>query len=166
MILESGGGLRLIDLGVVRLPRVEDFPAADIPGTPSYMAPELFAGQPGDELSDVYALGVTVYRAFSDHYPYGEIEPFSHPRFGKPAPLSRYRPDLPGWLEAMLERAVAVERKERMADAIEFAMELENGLERGEPVSLRRVPLYDRNPVRFWQIVSVALGLTLLLTNL
>ena len=166
VILESGGGLRLIDLGVVRLPRVEDFPAADIPGTPSYMAPELFAGQPGDELSDVYALGVTVYRAFSNHYPYGEIEPFSHPRFGKPAPLSRYRPDLPGWLEAVLERAVAVERRERTADAIEFAMELENGLERGEPVSPRRVPLYDRNPVRFWQIVSVALVLTLLLTNI
>ena len=53
-----------------------------------------------------------------------------------------------------------------MADAIEFAMELENGLERGEPVSPRRVPLYDRNPVRFWQIVSVALALTVLLTNL
>jgi serine/threonine protein phosphatase PrpC len=166
VILESGGGLRLIDLGVVRLPRVEDFPASDIPGTPSYMAPELFAGQPGDELSDVYSLGVTVYRAFSNHYPYGEIEPFSHPRFGRPAPLSRYRPDLPGWLEAVLERAVAVERRERMADAIEFALELENGLERGEPVSPRRVPLYDRNPVRFWQIVSVALVLTLLLTNI
>jgi serine/threonine protein phosphatase PrpC len=166
VILEAGGGLRLIDLGVVRLPRVEDFPTADIPGTPSYMAPELFAGQPGDELSDVYALGVTVYRTFSDHYPYGEVEPFSRPRFGRPAPLSRYRPDLPGWLDALLERTVAVERKDRTADAIEFAMELESGLARGEPVSLRRVPLYDRNPVRFWQIVSVALGLTLLLTNL
>lgn len=166
VILESSGGLRLIDLGVVRLPRVEDFPAPDTPGTPSYMAPELFAGQPGDELSDVYALGVTVYRAFTDRYPYGEIEPFSHPRFGKPVPLSRYRPDLPGWLEAMLERAVAADRKERMADAIEFAMELENGLERGEPVSPRRVPFYERDPVRFWQIVSAMLALTLLLTNL
>ncbi|WP_158046014.1 bifunctional protein-serine/threonine kinase/phosphatase [Skermanella pratensis] len=166
VILESGGGLRLIDLGVVRLPRVEDFPAADIPGTPSYMAPELFGGQGGDELSDVYALGVTVYRAFGDHCPYGEIEPFSRPRYGKPVPLSRYRPDLPGWLDAVLERAVAVERRDRIADAIELASELESGLARGGPVSLRKPPLYDRDPVRFWQVVSLILGLTLLFSSL
>ncbi|QQP93150.1 bifunctional protein-serine/threonine kinase/phosphatase (plasmid) [Skermanella sp. TT6] len=166
VILEPRGGLRLIDLGVVRLPRIEDFPAADIPGTPSYMAPELLAGQAGDELSDVYALGITVYRAFSNHYPYGEVEPFSRPRFGKPAPLSRYRPDLPGWLDAVLDRAVAVDRRDRVADAIEFASELESGLARGSPVSLRKPPLYDRNPVRFWQTVSLVLALTLLFSAL
>ena len=81
VLLERGGGLRLIDLGVVRLPMLEDFPTGDIPGTPSYMAPELFDGQPGDEFSDQYALGATLYRMFSGRYPYGEIEPFSRPRF-------------------------------------------------------------------------------------
>ncbi|EWY36175.1 hypothetical protein N825_29410 [Skermanella stibiiresistens SB22] len=166
VILESGGGLRLIDLGVVRLPRIEEFPTADIPGTPSYMAPELLAGESGDEASDVYALGVTVYRMFCDRYPYGEIEPFSRPRFGKPTPLSRHRPDLPGWLDAVLERAVAVERGERIADAIELAAELENGLSRGGPVSLRKPTLYERDPVRFWQVFSVILGLTLLVSHL
>jgi serine/threonine protein kinase len=44
VLLLKDGGLRLIDLGVARLPQLEDFPAEDIPGTPSYMAPELFAG--------------------------------------------------------------------------------------------------------------------------
>ena len=73
------------------MPLLEDFPAEDIPGTASYMAPELFGGQSGDEFSDLFALGVTVYRMFSAAYPFGEIEPFSRPRFGKPAPLSRYR---------------------------------------------------------------------------
>ncbi len=96
VILLTAGGLRLVDLGVARVPLLEDFPAEDIPGTASYMAPELFGGRPGDEFSDLYALGVTVYRIFTAAYPYGEIEPFSRPRFGKPAPLSRYRPDLPG----------------------------------------------------------------------
>ena len=33
VILESGGSLKLIDLGVVRVPGLEDFPAEDIPGT-------------------------------------------------------------------------------------------------------------------------------------
>jgi serine/threonine protein kinase len=65
VILGPGGSLRLIDLGVARLPHAEDFPPAHAPGTPSYMAPELFSGAIGDERTDQYALGVTIYRAFS-----------------------------------------------------------------------------------------------------
>ena len=71
VILLKTGGLRLVDLGVARVPLLEDFPAQDIPGTASYMAPELFGGRPGDEFSDLYALGVTVYRMFTAAYPYG-----------------------------------------------------------------------------------------------
>ena len=54
VILLAAGGLRLVDLGVARVPLLEDFPAQDIPGTASYMAPELFAGRAGDEASDLY----------------------------------------------------------------------------------------------------------------
>ena len=42
VILESDGSLKLIDLGVVRVPGLEDFPPEDIPGTAAYMAPEMF----------------------------------------------------------------------------------------------------------------------------
>ena len=40
VMLTADGGLKLIDLGVARLPRVEDFHSDEIPGTPSFMAPE------------------------------------------------------------------------------------------------------------------------------
>ena len=156
-------GLRLLDLGVARLPGIETAVGEDIPGTPSYMAPELFAGAAGDERSDVYALGVTLYRLFSGgHYPYGEIEAFSHPRFGKRAPLSRHRPDLPAWLDAVLGRATTVEPAERYADAMEFAFDLENALAHGAKTVVRRQSLYERNPLRFWQIVSLLLLLALI----
>ena len=71
VILEGGGSLKLIDLGVVRVPGLEDFPPEDIPGTPAYMAPEMFAGEPGNEATDIYALGVTMFRAFTGEFPYG-----------------------------------------------------------------------------------------------
>ncbi len=169
-VLLTGEGaqrtLRLLDLGAARLPGLEEGANEDIPGTPSYMAPELFAGEPGDERSEVYALGVTLYRLFSGgHYPFGEIEPFSTPRFTRRTPLSRYRPDLPAWLDASLARATAVEPAQRHGDAMELALELEHGLARGATVAApRRLSLYERNPVRFWQIVAALLALAWLLT--
>jgi serine/threonine protein kinase len=42
--------LKLIDLGVARLPQVEDFHADEIPGTPGFMAPEQFEGIPATTL--------------------------------------------------------------------------------------------------------------------
>ncbi len=162
VILTEDGGLRLIDLGVARAPRIEDFPPADIPGTPSYMAPELFQGQPGAEASDLYALGVTLYRMFSGAYPYGEIEPFMTPRFGKYAALSRARPDLPVWLDAAIARAVAVDPQQRYGDVIEFAHELEQGAALGNPRMAPTRSFYQRNPLRFWQIAALVLALLLL----
>ena len=160
-VLLTEGGLKLIDLGVARLPRVGEFARSEIPGTPSYMAPELFDGEQGNALTDQYALGVTLYRLFTGRYPYGEVEPFSRPRFDRPTPPSRYRPDLPGWLEAAILRAVAVRPTERFGDVIELQHTLEGGAAQAfRPVAA--LPLIERHPVRFWQIVSLLLAIALI----
>jgi hypothetical protein len=44
---------------------------------------------------------------------------------------------------------------------IEFAFELEHGALRAAPAPPRRVPLYERNPLRFWQVVALLLALVL-----
>lgn len=161
VILLKGDELRLVDLGVARVPLLEDFPAEDIPGTASYMAPELFGGKPGDESSDLFALGATVYRMFASHYPFGEIEPFSRPRFGKPSPLSRYRPDLPAWLDAVIGKALSVEPAQRFGDVIEFSHELENGATWAGPAITRKRSLLDRNPLMFWKVLCALLAITI-----
>ena len=161
VLLLREGGLRLVDFGVARVPGLEDFPLAEIPGTASFMAPELFAGEPGGEASDLFALAATLFRMFSGHYPYGEIEPFSHPRFGTPETLAKYRPDLPAWLDALLARALAVEPERRPGDVLEFVLALEDGPTAAPPAA-RPAPLYDRNPLLFWKIVSALLALALI----
>jgi len=163
VMLEPGGGLKLIDLGVARLRQFEEEGAVDSPGTPSYMAPELFAGATADESSDLFALGVTVYRMFTGgSYPYGEVEAFSTPRFGKAVSLARERPDLPAWLDRAIARAIAIDRGDRYTDAVEFAFELEHGALRAVPHAIQRPSLYDRNPTVFWQVISALLLIALL----
>jgi serine/threonine protein kinase len=163
IMLESQGGLKLIDLGVARLRQFDEGESLEAPGTRSYMAPELFAARQADESSDLFALGVTIYRMFTGGaYPYGEVEPFAQPRFGRATTLAKYRPDLPAWLDRALMRAIAIEPRERYADAIEFAFELEHGSLRAVPHTIKPAPLYERNPVRFWQGVSALLLIALL----
>ena len=162
-VLLTPGGVRLIDLGVARLPHLEEFASSDVPGTASYMAPELLAGQAGDESSDLFALGVTLWRMWAGGaYPYGEIEPFSRPRFGVPVPLERKRPDLPAWLTGALGRAVAVDRRDRPADVLELVLALESGMITGAPTPPQQFTLYDANPLRFWQVAAGVLLLALL----
>ncbi len=162
IILEREGSLKLIDLGVVRVPGLEDFPPEDIPGTPAYMAPEMFSGEPGNEATDLYALGVTMFRAFTGEYPYGNADATSPSRRDRPKELCALRPDLPAWLQAVIARAIAVDPAQRFHDVTEFAVELEAGPARAPVATRRPLTLYERNPVQFWQGVSAILAAALL----
>jgi serine/threonine protein kinase len=162
VILEGDGSLKLIDLGVVRVPGLEDFPPADIPGTRAYMAPEMLAGEAGNEATDIYALGVTMFRAFTGAYPYGNADATSPPRRSRPIPLATLRPDLPAWLQAVLARAIANDAAERFRDMIDFAVEMETGPARTPVSTYTQQTFYQRHPVLFWQGVSALLALALL----
>jgi serine/threonine protein phosphatase PrpC len=166
VILEREASLKLIDFGVVRIPGMEDAPPQDIPGTPAYMAPEMFDGEAGNEATDVYALGVTMFRAFTGEYAYGNADAVSQPRRDRPTPLSALRPDLPAWLQAALARAMAKDPAERFRDMTEFAVEMEAGPARAAPEIRRPQTLLERNPVRFWQGVAALLALALVVSLL
>lgn len=123
MLLDEHGEVRLLDLGLAYLPGIDTTEAAKPGGTIRYMAPELLHHAPASARTEVYALGVTIYRMFSaGPFPFGQ---------GEKVPLARLRPDLPRWLGLVVQRALAPEPEDRYADAGELARALQTGLVQG-----------------------------------
>jgi protein phosphatase len=173
LLQDESGALRVLDMGVALAAGVPYPELQGNPGTPSYMAPELFDArdtqQRATAQSDLYAAGVTLYHLLTRKYPYGEVEPFQHPQFADPVPPTRYRPDMPQWLENIVLRAVARDRKQRFETAEEMLLALERG--EAQPHRLvtapPRTPLAQRLHTRqaLWQaiaLISIVLNLLLL----
>ncbi|WP_158178290.1 bifunctional protein-serine/threonine kinase/phosphatase [Pseudomonas viridiflava] len=160
LLLGDDGELRLLDFGLAFCPGLSAANAEDLPGTPSYIAPEAFNGAEPDPRQDLYAVGVTLYYLLTGQYPYGEIEAFQHRRFGTPIPASRYRPDLPLWLSQSLDKAVQANPAQRYETAEQWQLELEQAEQR--PVVARPKPLLEREPLKVWR----TLALVSLLINL
>ncbi|MCA4073990.1 bifunctional protein-serine/threonine kinase/phosphatase [Pseudomonas kurunegalensis] len=162
--LGSDGQLRLLDFGLAYCPGLCEDAPHDVPGTPSYIAPEAFDGQPPSPRQDLYAVGVTLYHLLTGHYPYGEVEAFQRPRFGQPVNAARYRPDLPEWLQHNLQQAVAADPAQRFETAEHWLLLLERGDRQELPDRPR--PLLEREPLKVWRtlaLLSLLLNLILLL---
>ncbi|NOT15158.1 MAG: bifunctional protein-serine/threonine kinase/phosphatase [Methylotenera sp.] len=146
--------LRILDLGVALNANFGTKDTTQNPGTPSYMAPELFEGESATVQSDLYAAGVTLYHLLTRKYPYGEIEPFQRPKFGEPISPTRYRPDIPHWLENIILKAIARDVKLRFETAEEMLLALEHG-ELKPILAPARTPLIARARLVKWQWIAM-----------
>lgn len=167
LLLGDDGELRVLDFGLAYCPGLSADPAHLLPGTPSYIAPEAFDGEPPSPQQDLYAVGVSLYYLLTGHYPHGEIEAFQRPRFGAPTSPARYRPDLPEWLAQSLERGVSADPRRRYETAEEWLLALEHGERRGLSTGPR--PLLEREPLKVWRgiaLLALLFNLMLLLVLL
>lgn len=123
----------------------------------SYYAPELFKGAVPDVRTDLYAAGVTLYRLLTGKYPYGKIDTVAA-HYGEFVPPSRYKADVPAFLEEALRRACALEPRERFGSAEEFAAAL---LETGPSHASERRGASAERPVlnrSVWALAAVLLA--------
>ena len=176
------GVLRLLDLGVALSGREPAAMRELHAGTPSYVNPEQWGfnckagartgGQRTDvpqELpdaqSDLFALGVTLYQLLTAKLPYGDVLPYQVGRYYRDtvAP-SRHNPEIPIWLDHVLLKAVARDKRQRFETAEEFLLALERGASR--PLSApAATPLLQRDPTALWKAalaVSVLFNLLLI----
>jgi serine/threonine-protein kinase len=97
-------------------------------GTPDYMAPEQWTGEPTAQ-SDLYSLGVVLYEMITGHRPYTADTPagvlLKQATESLPLP-KQYVPDLPKDVESVLLKVLAKEPKDRYADMHTFILELQS----------------------------------------
>jgi eukaryotic-like serine/threonine-protein kinase len=124
IMLREEHTVALIDFGIAQsaAKRPTDIKDKQITGTPYYMSPEQARGQPTDERTDLYALGVILYQMLTGEKPYvGETtqaileQHCTAPLPHLPEPLAHY--------QLLLDRLLAKQPSERLSGAREL-MEL------------------------------------------
>ena len=171
------GVLRLLDLGVALSGREPESMRTLHAGTPSYINPEQWgfngtAGGAGsdvppelpDSQSDLFALGVTLYQLLTGKLPYGDVLPYQVGRyFRDPIAPSRHNPEVPIWLDHVVLKAVARDKRQRFETAEELLLALDRGASR--PLTAPpATPLIQRDPTALWKMgLSVSVLFNLLL---
>ncbi len=155
VLLAADGRAVLTDFGIAR--GIAGHVTATGPdvtfGTPYYISPEQAQGRPVDERSDLYALGVTLYRAATGDMPFRSSDWFELARMHveqRPAKPRAHRRELSGRFEQIILRCLAKRPGDRYPSAAALVAEIERAAT-GEPdahASARRR--------RHWALLVVA----------
>ena len=97
-------------------------------GTPHYISPEQARGQKLDGRTDIYALGVTMYRAATGALPFRSSDWYELARLHveePPAPLRSHRPELTKAFEKVVLTCMEKDREKRYPTAAELADDLD-----------------------------------------
>ncbi|BBM85305.1 serine/threonine-protein kinase [Candidatus Uabimicrobium amorphum] len=103
-------------------------------GTPAYMAPEQARGKVKDidERTDIYALGITLYKILTQQLPFNAATPLAtlHKVVNSPpTPVRKINPLIPQDLENICMKAIAKSKKDRFNTARKMVDELQRFLD-------------------------------------
>ncbi len=168
IMIDRHGTVKIIDFGSVHVAGLAEGTAESRPealmGSLQYTAPEYFTGEGGSAASDLYALAVLTYQMLSGQLPYGlqvtQVRGPSDLHRLNYVPIRSLRPDLPIWLDAVLRKALHPQPLKRQEVVSEFVRDLHQPS--AELRYQRTPPLMQRDPLKFWQMLSLVLGLVVL----
>ncbi|WP_438015800.1 serine/threonine-protein kinase [Sorangium sp. So ce315] len=130
-------GVRLLDFGLVKVMQADPLTREGaIPGSPSYIAPEVWKGRPQeiDHRIDIYSLGAVLFRTLTGRVPFtgaSRVDILLAVARGPRPSVHALRPDLPPEVDAWVARALAVAPEARFQDVRALWAALEPLLRRG-----------------------------------
>jgi serine/threonine-protein kinase len=126
ILLGAEGRIKLSDFGVAGMAQ-DAARAGTVIGKPRYIPPEARHGEPATQGWDVYALGVVLHDALSNHT---EGEAGSSQIGVRLAPIADVRPNCPPGLVELVDRATARNPADRIQDAATFRKLLDEAVPR------------------------------------
>lgn len=162
IMVDKTGSVKIIDFGSVRVAGIAENRLRDdeqILGTAQYTAPEYFLGEAGSTRSDMFSLGVITYQMLSGRLPYGTRVAQATTRAAQRKLVYESVLDdnrtIPAWIDAAIRKAVHPSPDQRYEEISEFIHDLRRP--NRAFLSRTRPPLLERNPVLFWQSLSLIL---------
>ena len=168
MLLTDDGDIKISDMGAALLLDIEQTQVSNI-GSPGYMSPEQLRSEVLTHQTDIYSLGVVMYRLLTGHAPFKaeNLAALCQQILNTTPPTLRsLRPDIPPELERVVLRAMHKDRKERYQNWKDFGSDLA-ALGRFEHTAidinqtekfttLREMSLFkDFTDIELWEILRV-----------
>ena len=137
IIFHADGRVLLADFGLAKVLKdiTDSGPSASpsltslgaVIGTPEYLSPEQATGNPVDQRTDIYSLGVILYQMLGGRVPFSGATPVAiaiKQTMEEPPPITDVNPSLPRGVVAVIMKALAKKPEQRYATAGELAQAL------------------------------------------
>ena len=113
--------VKLMDFGLAKALDENPDRSLMIVGTPYYMSPEQIVGDALDARTDIYSMGVLMYRLFTERLPFEDGEVLSSHRFATPPDPREFRSDLPSLISTTILKCLEKDREHRFQSAGDVA---------------------------------------------
>lgn len=171
ILIDHHGTVKIIDFGATKVAGINEIYKQTtqhlMPGTVQYSAPEYFLQQEGDQRSDLFSLALIGYQMLSGKLPYGaslgKSQHQQHINRLRYDSLLNHNQQVPLWLDETLRKALQPRPHQRYQEVAEFIHDLQNP--NHSYIRKTRPALIERDPVKFWQGVSLLLLVLLLIQS-
>ena len=122
IIVSEQNKIKILDFGLAKeiTDKEKTSSWGEIVGAPFYMSPEQASGEELDSRSDIFSLGMILYRALTEEHPLGKyrtLEIINNYMQGKPIKLALGGKNIPGFIKIGIK--MALEQKERRFPSID-----------------------------------------------
>lgn len=130
LIVLANGRVKVADFGIARVEKSELTQVGTVMGTPAYMSPEQFMGQPVDGRTDIFSCGVILYQFLTGEKPFtGNSTTIMYKVLHEePLAPSLLNVALPAAFDAVVKKAMAKNPDDRYQTAQEFSEAIKNTL--------------------------------------
>jgi serine/threonine-protein kinase len=124
---DKPSGIRILDFGLSRLFQSQLTATGTVIGTPGYMAPEQVVADPVDQRSDIYGLGMVMYRMFTGCLPFeggDDVVILAKQLLKRPPRPAHFADDIDPRIERVIMTTIRKRPEERYPSMKIFADEL------------------------------------------